>query len=334
MASRGPAGPGPAASPPAPGLGDRFELLGVGLAVEGEAGAPIAAALGPLATGAAPAPGVVFSARRAAGPLPLPAPAVFVHPPVRGAREGDALVLGDATARFVVRPGGTRVDASLTAEALGPGAPLVQALHVPIALGFALRHHRVFHLHAAALSGGDGAVLLAGQAMAGKTTLALALLEAGLAALCDDAAYLADLGGAVRVQGVARPFHLRPATLAAIPRAAALAGPPAADGRRELDPARAWGPPRRGAVVPRRLLFPTIAGTPSTAVERLAPAEALGLLIEASALVVVDGAARAPEHLSLLGRLASEAPAFRVALGTDLLRAPGAVAREVLAATG
>lgn len=321
MASRGPAV-----------IAARYELLGVGLAVEGEAGAPIAAALAPLevAAPAAPAPGVTFAAASAKGPLPVPAPVVFVHPPVHGAREGEALVFGDATARFVVRPGGARVDVTLTPEALGPGAATVQALHVPIALAFTLRHHRVFHLHAAALADGDRAVLVAGQAMAGKTTLAVALLEAGLGALCDDAAYLADRGGALRVEGVARPFHLRPATLRAFPRIAALAGPPDDEGRRDLEPAAAWGAPRRGAAAPGLLLFPEVAGRPATRVERLAPADALGLLLEASALVVVDGAARAPEHLALLGRLASETPAFRVALGEELLRDPVRVARAIL----
>jgi hypothetical protein len=323
--------------------GRRYELLGVGLAVEGDAGAPIEAALSPLAVDAAaiasaPPPAVVFAARRAPGPLADPASgtAVFVHPPVRGTRDGDTLVVGDASAAFAIRPGGARVDveATLAPEALVPGATrdLVQALHVPIALAFALRHHRIFHLHAAALGDGDRAVLLAGDAIAGKTTLAVALLEAGLAAVCDDAAYLAEVGGTLRVQGVARPFHLRPATLLAFPRVAALAGPPDGEGRRDLDPAAAWSAPRREPLAPGLLLFPQITRRAVTAVERIPPADVLGGLVEASALVVVDGAARAPEHLALLGRLSSEAPAYRVALGEDLLREPVRVARDVLAA--
>jgi hypothetical protein len=311
----------------------RFALLGVGLAVEGEAVAHVVAALAPLAAGpTAPEPAVVFHVAGAPGPLPVPAPAVFAHHPVRGAREGDALVLGDARARLVVRAGGARVDVLLAPEALGPAAAEVQALHVPIALAFALRHHRVFHLHAAALAESGRAVLVAGEAMAGKTTLAIALLEAGLGALCDDAAYLAERDGAVRVQGVARPFHLRPATLRAFPRAAALAGPPDGEGRRDLDPSAAWGTPCSGALPPGLLLFPELARTAATRVERLAPTDALGRLVEASALVVVDGAARAPEHLALLGRLASDTPAFRVALGDDLLQDPVRVGRAILAA--
>jgi hypothetical protein len=303
----------------------------VRIAVEGSAGAPIAGALEALAAPEAPgAADVVFTAKQVGAPGPLPAKAVFVHHPVRAGLEGDSLVLGDATARFVIRPGGARIDAELAPEALGEGAALVAALHVPIALSFALRHRRVFHLHAAALADGERAVLVAGPAHAGKTTLAVALLEAGLAALCDDATFVAGRAGAVEVQGLARPFHLRPDTLRAFPRAAAHAGPPDVEGRRDLDPALAWGPPRRAPLRPGLLLFPEIARRPATSVEPLAPADTLGRLIEASALVVVDGAARAPEHLALLGRLASETPALRVALGEDLLRAPVEVARAIL----
>lgn len=321
----------------------RFELLGIEIAVEGGAAAPIAAALAPLARPSPDPsprsawrgedePDLLISAEPVAVLGPVPSPAVFVHEPVRAGRAGDALVVGDATARLTVRAGGRRVDAELAPEALGPGAALVAALHVPVALAFALRHHRVFHLHAAALADGERAVLVAGQAEAGKTTLAIALLEAGLGVLCDDAAYLAERGGAIRVQGVARPFHLRPATARAFPRVAARAGPADAEGRRDVDPAAVWGPPRRGPLAPGLLVFPEVARRPATAVERIAAAEALGLLVEASALVVVDGAAHAPEHLALLGRLASETPAVRVTLGQDLLERPAEVARAILAA--
>ena len=191
----------------------------------------------------------------------------------------------------------------------------------------------MYHLHAAALAEADGgALLVVGQAEVGKTTLAVALLEAGLGALCDDAAFVADLPAGPRVQGLPRPFHLRPATLRAFPRLAACAGPPDAEGRRDLDPGAAWGPPRRDRLRPGVLLFPELTGRPLTAVEPLGPADALGRLIEASALLVVDGAAHPPEHLALLGRLASQARALRVSLGEDLLRAPVEVARAILAA--
>jgi hypothetical protein len=315
----------------------RLELLGVEIAVEGNAGAEVVRALAALAAPGEPSPrpDLVLAASAVQVPQAVPDPTVFVHFPLRAGRRGGTLVIGDAAAVFVVSADGRRIDAELTPRALAEGAPEIAALHLPVALAFALRHHGVFHLHAAALADGGRALLVPGQSGVGKTTLALALLEAGLAWLGDDSAFVAVRDGAPCAEGVARPFHLRPDTAGAFGRAAARAAPPDASGRRELDPEAAWpGRARRGPLRPGTLLFPEVARRPTTAVEPLAPAEALGRLVEASALVVVDGAARAPEHLALLGRIASEARALRVELGEDLLRAPEEVARRILALAG
>lgn len=312
----------------------RFELLGVEIAVEGSAAPELARALAPLAVPGEPSgrPALVVAAEEAAGPEPLPEPAVFVHSPLRAAREGGDLAVGDGASRFLVGAGGRRVEARLAPALLADGGRALGVLHLPVVLTFALRHHGVFHLHAAVLADGGRAVLVAGQAGVGKTTLALALLEAGLGWLGDDAAFLAERGGEPVAAGVPRPFHLRPDTLAAFPRVASRAGASDLSGRRDVDPAAVWpGRLAREPLRPGLLLFPEVARRPATAVERLAPADALGRLVEASALLVVDGAARPPEHLALLGRIASGIPALRVALGADLLRAPADVARRVLA---
>jgi hypothetical protein len=312
----------------------RFVLQGVEIGVEGSAAAEVARALSSLAEPSRCVRGadLVLAAERVADPAPAPAPATFVHEPLRGGRRGEALVLGDGRALFVIAPGGRRVDARLPADALADGGRSLAALHLPVLLAFALRHHGVYHLHAAALDEGGRAILVSGQAGVGKTTLALALLESGAGCLSDDAVFLAERESLPWVQGVPRPFHLRPATLDAFPDAAARAGPPDAEGRREIDPWTVW--PRQvrsGRRRPGLLLFPEVRSGPATTVTPLAPADALGRLVEASALLVVDGAARSAEHLALLGRLAGEAPAFRVELGRDLLCAPAQVARRILA---
>jgi hypothetical protein len=56
----------------------------------------------------------------------------------------------------------------------------------------------------------------------------------------------------------------------------------------------------------------------------LAPADVLGRLIEASALVVVDGAAGVGAQLALLKAVADGGRGWAVALGRDLLEDPGA----------
>lgn len=308
-----------------------FEILGVVVQVEGAAADAVLRALGPTAAAAQRPPDLVLAAEPVGAPRPVPRPHVFVHRPLHAGLEGGAFVVGDEVAAFTIPAGGRRVDAELGPAAAG--SELLGALHLPVALAFALRHHGVFHLHAAALDGGAGAVLVAGQSGVGKTTLAMALLEAGLSWLGDDAAYLAERGGAPLLAGVPRRFHPRPETLRAFPHVAACAEPPDASGRRALDPEAVWPGRRQGrALPPAALLFPEISRRPGTRTARLEPSDALGRLIEASALLVVDGAARSAEHLALLGRLAGSLPALRVELGEDLLQAPAEVARQVLGA--
>jgi len=314
----------------------RLELLGLEIAVRGEAGATVAAALAGMAAPGAPSsrPAIVLETELARTPQPIDGPTIFFHHPLRAARRGDAIAIGDGSSLLVVAGDGARVRASLAPEALARPEELA-ALHLPVALAFALRHHGVYHLHAAALVRGDGAILVAGQSGAGKTTLALALLDAGLGWLCDDAAFLAEREGVPAVAGVPRPFHVHERTLGAFPGASASAGPASAAARHDLDPEAVWPSRlRRGASRPSALLFPEVSGGPETLLSPLAPADALGRLVEASALLVVDGAARPAEHLDLLGRIAGAVPALRVELGEDLLRAPAKVARRVLAAIG
>ncbi len=315
----------------------RFAIHGVEIEVEGEAAAEVGRALAGLA-GASPGtcrPDLVLEVRRSEQGAPVPGPTVFVHRPLRGARQGDALAVGDGRSLFVIAHDGRRVEALLAPEALADGGRWLSTLHLPVVLAFALRHHGVFHVHAAALEHGGRAVLVAGQGGAGKTTLAMAMLEAGLGCLGDDAVFLAEREGAPSAQGVLRPFHVRPATLAAFPVASARAGPCDDAGRREVDAASVWPHQLRAARLrPGLLVFPEVGSGPETVATRLSPADALGCLVEASALLVVDGAARSPEHLALLGRLASGAPALRVRLGEDLLRRPAEVARRILDAAG
>lgn len=316
-------------------MSQAFGVLGVVVGVEGGAGGAVLRALGPAAAEVADGPpDLVLAAEYVGTPRPVPRPTVFVHRPLQAGLAGGAFVVGDGAATFIVSADGRRLDAEL-GPALAGDADALGVLHLPVALAFALRHHGVFHLHAAALDAGDGPLVVAGQSGVGKTTLALALLEAGLAWCGDDAAYLAARGGVPHLVGVPRHFHVRPETLRAFPRVAALAGPPDGSGRRVVDPDAAWpGRRRRGALRPAGLLFPEVSARASTTATRLPSADALGRLIEASALLVVEGAARRQEHLALLGRLAGSAPALRVELGRDLLGSPAEVARRILAALG
>ncbi len=204
-----------------------------------------------------------------------------------------------------------------------------------VSLVLALRWRGLFHLHAGALvtPGGRG-VLIAGGTGAGKSTLTLALLEAGCSYLGDDAVFLATAPGALTVLGLPRPFHVAPRTADAFPRIAPLLGSRLPAGqKRRLDPRAAWpGRERSSMGLPSAILLPSVVGGPTTSAEPLPSAEALGALIESSAYVVVGEFPRGREHLRVLRQIADAAAATRIGLGLDLLERPYDVGRRVLAA--
>jgi hypothetical protein len=208
------------------------------------------------------------------------------------------------------------------------------ALHA--ALLAALRPRGLYHLHAAALVAPDGrSLIVAGEAGAGKSTLAAALVTAGFDYLGDDTVLVALREGAPRLLALPRDFHLAERSAAAIPGAALLLEGFTLGGKRGLDPRRAFpGRARDETGPPAAILLPRVAGTSSTVLRPASPAEALGTLVEQSAYVAVRSLPGAREHLRLLGMLADRAGAWRVDLGTDLLSdAAGTaarVAREVL----
>ena len=205
-----------------------------------------------------------------------------------------------------------------------------------VALVLALRWRGIFHLHAGALAAPDGrGILVAGGAGAGKSTLTLALLEAGCSYLGDDAVFLSTRGGDLAVLALPRPFHVAPRTAGAFPRVGALLSDllPAGEKRR-LDPRQAWpGRERPGMGAPSLILLPRVSGERTTLVEQLSSAEAMGALIESSTLVVVDGLPGGAEHLEVLRRVADRARAFRVESGLDLLEAPAETVDRLLGST-
>lgn len=264
-------------------------------------------------------------ARAAAGEVPS-----FVHGPLRAGVRGGRFVLRDGPTTALVSD-----DGRLLAIA-GPagGAEGCSELAVLVGLVLALRHHGLFHLHAAALEEPGGrCVLVAGTPGAGKTTLALALAAAGFVPLADDAVLVSSRGGASSIVALPGPFHLGPRTAAAFPGLLAHLGPSTRAGRRPL-PLDALGPrPDRGATrSPGVLLLPEIAPAPTTTAEPVSPAAALGALLECGALPVADGLPAVPEQLTALRAIIDRARVARVRLGEDLLAAPAAVARRVLGA--
>ncbi len=241
--------------------------------------------------------------------------------------EGAGYALFDGVARADVTRGGERVAARVPAS---DHAWLGGLLHAALLL--ALRLRGWFELHAAGLVSGERAALIIGDAGVGKTTALFSCVERGARFLSDDRVLLRDIDG---VLAYPREAHLSDQTVAALPSLAGvpLVGPAMA-GKRRGDVRARW-PERFTTSSPRpgALLFPRLSrGVTRTA--PLARADALGGLIEASALVAVADVPFAPENLALLARLADMVPAWTLELGGDALREPGLVAAAVAEVMG
>lgn len=289
--------------------------------------------LGGLPEGAGPADLLIRLRAGPARPRP-PGPRAFYHGVVEAFVDGRDVILWDGASQARVRAGGGEIAVEVAPESLRDGHVFAHVFLL-VALVVALRWRDLFHVHAGALvaPGGRG-ILVVGDAGAGKSTLSLALIEAGCDFLGDDAVFLRTAVEA-EVLALPRAFHVAPRTAAAFPRVAALLGEclPAGEKRR-LDPFVAW-PGRQRATMdfPEVILLPTVEGGMETTLERVNAAEALGALLESSTYAIVEGLPGAMDHLEALRRVADGARAYRVRLGLDLLEHPEEIARRVLAST-
>ena len=313
----------------------RFRFHGMTLAVEGDPRAVAAAAelLGALPPDASPGVPDLRIVFRSSPPFPRPAgPRRFYHGILDCHADGDDLVLWDGHSIARVVAGGALIEVHVADESMRDGY-LFAHVFLLISLVTALRWRGLFHLHAGALVAPDGrGILVAGSAGAGKSSLTLALLEAGSYYLGDDAVFLSARGGDVAALALPRPFHVAPRTAEAFPRVGALLSDLLPTGeKRRLDPRLAWpGRERVSMSQPSLLLLPHVSGEATTVVEPLSSAEGMGALIESSTFVVVDGLPGGAEHLDVLRRVADGVRALRVESGLDLLERPAETVDRLL----
>jgi hypothetical protein len=97
--------------------------------------------------------------------------------------------------------------------------------------------------------------------------------------------------------------------------------------RRAFRPEEVYARAPVAACLPSLLLFPQIAPG-GTRAEAMTPSQALGALIRASALVLLDERVAAP-HLEALRRLVAQCRCFRLYHGPDALDDPEQVPRLV-----
>jgi hypothetical protein len=209
---------------------------------------------------------------------------------------------------------------------------VVHAMLVPVLLDL-LERFGFVTLHAAALAHRGGGVLLAGDTGRGKSATSWALLRGGFDFIGDNELYLQRRAGALVVRGLRRELRLGATAWDVLPglpprSTVPLAGPPGRR-KRSLDVARLFPGRVRGAVTVRLLLFPRIRGGGSR-VARLTSVEALSRLLRSypvggSLRAVLKDAPAVQSRFEVLAALASQVPAYRLDLGSDVARLPALI---------
>lgn len=173
-------------------------------------------------------------------------------------------------------------------------------------------------VHAAAVLAPSGsALLLAGDARAGKSTTTINLISAGWDYLSDDQVVLSPEGAAIGVEGWPRPFHLDEGWERGEPT-----------GRRRTVDASTLGPGRWCRAAPLGgLLFPEVRAEEPTRLEPMTPARAFAGLVRQSPWLIVDRVSSAV-LLQLLSDV-SLFPAYRLVLGLDSYRDPARLVRSL-----
>ena len=286
------------------------------------AGGDLAARLGPALPAPAPAPAAPVATLDAfrGGRLP-PAPwspaDVLPGEEVRGFTEGRriaAVAAVHGTASLYDRDLGQGTFWSRASTSLPDwesGSPLRHLLR------WALADHHVALLHGAAVGvPGGGGVLLLGAGGAGKSTTALACLEAGLDTVADDYCLLDAGQRAHRLYSIGK---LDARSLGLLPGLAALAGPlRAPQGKAHVDLGG-----RYAASVPVRALVLTRVAARTGRPEPVRSADVYRRLL-ASTLQQMPG--RRSATLAALGGLVRAKPAFELPVGPDLDVVAGRVA--------
>ncbi len=182
-----------------------------------------------------------------------------------------------------------------------------------------LRRRGMYLLHAFAArppAPNAGAVLLAGDIGAGKTTTGLALLHAGWQLLSNDSPILARTNsGGLEVLAYPGLLSAYPDTLARFPELAALNASPDLRAKTLFAAEAVYPQAWAESAPPGALVFPQIEPLADHKLERLPAPEALRLILPHS--IEQWDRAMIPAHLALLTQLVQTVPAYRLRLASE-----------------
>lgn len=192
-----------------------------------------------------------------------------------------------------------------------------------LALCLLLRERGWFGLHGAGLVYQGQGILLIGRSDTGKSTLAYSLVRRGWHFLTDDALLVHLENGAVEAVSFRKDFGLDPESTRYFPELADCSeGQPTDPNKRRIQMERLYPGRFCARLRPVALVFPALTGQSQSLVHPLRRSEAFGRLLQASLLL---GRADDPMErhlLNVMEQLVNQAPAYQLALGSDVLRQP------------
>jgi hypothetical protein len=180
-----------------------------------------------------------------------------------------------------------------------------------------LRRHRLYPMHAAAVSVHGKGLLLAGISGAGKSTLALALARAGLGYLGDDTVLLDARSGDVTAFAFPDELDISPRTAAFFPELEHLARtrPQAGHPKHGLFVDELYGVEVVRRCTPKFLVMPAIADVPASV---LRDADAEDVFIDLVGNVLLTHGPTAQRHLDTIAALLRQVRCYRLQTGGDL----------------
>ncbi|TMK68450.1 MAG: hypothetical protein E6G53_00385 [Actinobacteria bacterium] len=205
-----------------------------------------------------------------------------------------------------------------------------RAVPLRLALGWAVARPDRQLVHAGAVGEDGRGVLLGGPAGAGKSTVALACVDAGMAFASDDYVLLTQgpPADARTVYGTAKLDHR---SLGALPELAKRVDPPSSPDDKAIVDVHALRPDRVASVLRvSAVVIPSVTGETRTHLQRVSAAEAVRALAPSTIFQAPDASA---ESLRLISAVAREVPAYSLLLGEDLAEVPPLI-RSVVGSDG
>jgi len=190
------------------------------------------------------------------------------------------------------------------------GAPLLYLLH------WWFSHEQKQLLHAAAIGYPDGGILLAGRGGSGKSTTALAALQAGLWYAGDDYCLL-EPGQQPRVHSLYNSAKLNPDNLLRFPELGRLfADASCRMEEKALVFLHDYCPEKLSSVFPlQAVLLPRVRGGTSSSLEAVSPAAALKALAP-STIFQLSGAGA--NSFRIMSGVVQRVPCYQINLGSEL----------------